>query len=342
LYQQQDQPSYKYTKPSSDGGTRALLQSIPVHERWIYSLEVDEERIYSGSFDKTIAIVDPMLCSLPPFFQQCMAFGTVFADIATEQPAPKQKHNNDNSEPRDATHNDDRHGNENEFEQQASAKATMIPGHDIPLLVTSVIGNVDGDEDDDDDGSSNNSNHSSITDTRDCMLRTTMMACAQTGSVQNAIRLLELGCKHGSLSHTTPYGQSALFYALRGNHWNFIVQLQTWIQQHAKHNQPMNDGAIQVDEADISTRQLLVNRAAAGDVKFFEQLLKWSPSIIHFHQREVVSAAIKYNHLWLLERWKDINNSFALYEFIVLVCSKAVVTCIIIGTKLCIMETWRV
>lgn len=221
---------------------------------------MDEERIYSGSFDKRVCISDPFLCSpqLPPFFQQCMAFGSVFDDDVTD----------------------------------------------------------------------------SYKDTRDQCLRTTLMACAHSGSFLNAARLLQFGCAAGSLTYTNPFGESALFYALRGNHWNFITQYRSIVSQlksssfsssSSSDNSDSGEGdemgtaadfddggVLQVAADDYATVQLLENRAAAGDRTFFETLFRLCGDFLEFPQRQVVAMAIRNNHTWLLQMWKDVNAAYAL------------------------------
>lgn len=66
---------------------------------------------------------------------------------------------------------------------------------------------------------------------------------------------------------------------------------------------------IKISQEDYATRQLLVNRAKAGDISFFEEFFKLGLS---YESREVVAAAIEANHVWFCKRWKHINQDAVL------------------------------
>jgi hypothetical protein len=67
--------------------------------------------------------------------------------------------------------------------------------------------------------------------------------------------------------------------------------------------------AIEVRGDDYATRQLLINRAKAGDIPFFEEFFKLG---FIYSSREVVATAIQANHVWFCKKWKHINQDAVL------------------------------
>jgi len=197
-----------------------ILQELEGHSSWVYALTVDEGKVFTGSFDKSVRVWEIEAIDCPAFFQQCMAFGTI-------------------------------------------------------------------------------SEHSrKYIDSTDKSGRTGLMASARAGSKENAFKLLEMECQHG-LSYCNKFGESAIFYALRGRHWEFLE----FFCKEFKH--------LKLNSKDTATMKLLKNRAIANDMEFFYRFLKLK---IEYDEREILSTAIKHNHLWFIDAWKDVNKAFALHE----------------------------
>jgi ankyrin repeat protein len=130
--------------------------------------------------------------------------------------------------------------------------------------------------------------------------RTAMMACARAGSIENAKKLIDLKCQH-DINYVSKYGESAIFYALRQDNWNFLNEIAQHLGTEKK---------IQISSEDIASIKLLKNRAIAADVPFFEKLFETD---IEFPEEEILAMAIKYNHPWFMLNWRDIRKTAVLH-----------------------------
>jgi hypothetical protein len=66
-----------------------------------------------------------------------------------------------------------------------------------------------------------------------------------------------------------------------------------------------------IKPTDTAAYALLKERAAANDHEFFEQVFRCN---ILFEPREVIGEAIKHSSMDVIEKWTDLNMTFALYE----------------------------
>lgn len=123
--------------------------------------------------------------------------------------------------------------------------------------------------------------------------RTGLMACARAGSIENARKLLNLGCKL-KLTDTNKYGESAIFFALRSRNWEFLRNFK--------------EQKLVIQKNDMASRSLINNRAIAGDISFFQEILNCN---IAFGERSVIDEAMKHNHVWFAENWP--RHGFALH-----------------------------
>ncbi len=147
------------------------------------------------------------------------------------------------------------------------------------------------------------------------------MACARAGSLENAQKLIALGCKrytflHVShdvrgINHVSEYGESAIFFALRQENWDFLLGFKT-TGSVTSSKSLISSLAISVE--DTASRKLLINRAIAGDIPFFTRFLDCKIKLHPYVEREVLSTAIKNNHVWFATEWPDINHPYALYD----------------------------
>jgi hypothetical protein len=106
------------------------------------------------------------------------------------------------------------------------------------------------------------------------------------------------------MNYVNIYGESAIFYALRHENWEFLAEI-------AAHLEEKGEPSLKISEADTASIKLLLNRSIAGDIPFFEQLFQLP---IVFPEEKILAAAIKYNHEWFAENWHDIRKTNALYS----------------------------
>jgi ankyrin repeat protein len=132
-------------------------------------------------------------------------------------------------------------------------------------------------------------------DKKDAFGRTALIATAASGCKSNATKLLSLRTGTSGLEQVTKYGESAIFYALRSRHWDYLEAFCP----------------LTIKEDDYYTYQLLKARAKANDQDFFKKLLSLR---IGFNERAIMRTAIEYNHVWFVENWKNINGTYALHD----------------------------
>jgi len=150
---------------------------------------------------------------------------------------------------------------------------------------------------------------------------TALMACAISGNIENAIKLADqdqLGSVY-TLSHVTRLGESAFFYALRENQWDFLRGYRDYFQAKqlatstTDDSQTQQSPILEIHGNDSSSMDLIINRMFANDTLFFTNLLELG---IIFDYRMLITKAIEFNQTWLIEMWpeKSINQIKALHS----------------------------
>ena len=63
------------------------------------------------------------------------------------------------------------------------------------------------------------------------------------GSTENVKKLIALGCKY-DLEHTTKFGESAIFFALRQENWEFLRNFAPAYQKSIKQGNDFNTSKV--------------------------------------------------------------------------------------------------